>query len=294
MNRTLVLAGMGAFATALVMAMIISASIKNKDKTPTRDILVAARDLPVGAKLDTHNTRWQKWPDTASVPGALMRDKAQDDDWKNQKIRRPITQGEPVTTGALVREIKGSYLAAALEPGMRAIAIDVKAASGVAGFLAPGDRVDVILTYRGGRIAASADDVAALAFSRDGMLEKAADTIVENVRVLATDQDAAGNSAGGERKAKVNKTVTLEVTPKQAEKLAVGSDMGELTLSLRQLGDNASLPVDAPATTDLTTGETLRKALQNSGNTPQGRVRVYTPHSVTDMKIAPQKAEEMP
>lgn len=286
MNRTLVFAAAGAFGTALLMAMIISASMGGKEKGPSQEILVATKDLPVGATLKDGTVRWQKWPDTAAIPGALIRDKIKEDDWKDQKVRRALTKGEPVTLGALVREIKGSYLAAALDEGMRAIAIDVKAASGVAGFLAPGDRVDVILIYNA-RLG-NGDMLAAAAASENGMMEKASETIVENVRIMATDQDSLGNTAGGERKAKVNKTVTLEVTPKDAEKIAVATEMGNLHLVLRQLGDASSRKEQGIGTTDLGTAESLRRSIQQTGGgSATGRVRVYSGGEVQEIKIVP-------
>ncbi len=286
MNRTLVFAAAGAFGTALLMAIIISASMGGgKEKSPAREILVAAKDLPVGAPLTDSAVRWQKWPDAATIPGALVRDKVKEDEWKEQKLRRSLTAGEPVTSGALVREIKGSYLAASLDEGMRAIAIDVKAASGVAGFLSPGDRVDVILIYRA-RVGGG--DQLAAAATESGLLEKASETIVENVRVMATDQDSLGNTAGGERKAKVNKTVTLEVTPKDAEKIAVATEMGSLHLALRQLGDNSSRRGQSVGTTDLGAAESLRRSIQETGGGGgTGRVRVYSGAEVQEIKIVP-------
>jgi pilus assembly protein CpaB len=292
MNRTLVFAAAGAFATAILMAMIISASMGGKDKTPAQEILIATKDLEIGAKIDTNSAHWEKWPNAGNLPGALIKDQVKEQDWKDQKIRRALSKGEPVTKGALVSEIKGSYMAAALEDGMRAIALDVKAASGVAGFISPGDHVDVLLIYRS-RASNDPDALAREALNEDGMLERASETIVENVRVMATDQDAAGNTGSAERKAKVNKTVTLEVSPKQAEKLAVATDMGDLHLVLRNLGDKTTLSDDDVATTDLNTAKSLRKSMRRlgsgSGGDPSSQLRIYTPAEVQHVDMVPQQ-----
>jgi pilus assembly protein CpaB len=289
MNRTLIFAGLGALATALLVAMLISASIGGKKSNAT-EVLVATKDMSIGSAIDANNTRWQKWPNASAIPGVIIRDKVKEDDWKEQKIRRALVKGEPITEGALVREIKGSYLAAALEPGMRAVSIDVKAASGVAGFLSPGDRVDVILTYHTRMDTNNAQIGAALLAGEDGMLERASETIVQNARVMAADQDAAGNQAGGERKAKVNKTVTIEVTPKEAEMLVIGTEMGELHFSLRQLGDVTKIDPTASPTTDVTTAKVLREQLKDIGrfdNPNNSQVRVYTPNEVNVIKVIP-------
>jgi len=287
MNRTLVFASVGALATALLVAMMLSAVMGGKSsKEPVKEILVAAKDLPIGTALTTSNTHWQKWPGSTSVSGALYRDKVKEDDWKDQKIRRALTKDEPITQGALVREIKGSYLAASLGPGMRAVTMDVRASSGVAGFIAPGDRVDVILTYN---VRVNTDNPSPRL--QNLLVEKASETILQNLRVLATDQDANGD--GDERKAKVSKTVTLEVSKEGAEKLALASQLGEVSLAMPQLGDDKIDDDDHPVT-DVTTGHILKKALaiRNEEQSPSGNVRVYTNNGVQVVPVirAPQSA----
>lgn len=282
MNKTLVFAFAGALATALLAAMLLSAAFGNKSKAPVQETLVAARDLPIGTSLNKNNVRWQKWPQGA-VPGALIRDKVTENDWKEQKIRRVLTDGEPVTQGALVREVKGSYMAATLEKNMRAVSIDVKAASGVSGFLAPNDRVDVILTYD---VRVRSDNNANAL--QELVLEKASETVLQNLRVLATDQDADGMD--GERKAKVSKTVTLEVSKEGAEKLALAGSMGELHLALRQLGDEKIAVAKATQhVTDVTMGGVLHDAVQRRNNLEGGgggsSVRVYSGNSVTQVPV---------
>lgn len=277
MNRTLIFASVGALATALLVAMLLSASMSGKSKETVQEILVASEDINIGSKLTTSNAHWQKWPDGASVPGALYRDKVKDADWQDQKIRRSMTKDEPITDASLVHDIKGSYLAAALDPGMRAVSIDVKqAASGVGGFVAPGDRVDVILTYN---VRVSSD--ATQNQIQQLVVEKASETILQNLRVLATDQDTDG-ADNADRKAKISKTVTVEVTKEGAEKLALAAQLGDISLSMRQLGDNnIDDTMDHPVT-DVTTGKILKRAIEmrNNGANPSAGVRVYTNNGV--------------
>ena len=274
-------AGMGAAGTALLVAMLLSALTGKKDQSaPVAEILVAEHDLPIGSVLNASNTHWQKWGGP-SVPGALLRDQTNDEQWMKQKTRRALTSGEPVTAGALLQENKGNLLAARLEKNMRAVSIDVKAASGVSGFLRPDDHVDVVLTYNA-RVQANTSSNALQEIAMD----KAAETILENVRVLATDQDATG-AASGNDSGKISKTVTLEVSKEGAEKLALATQMGEIVLALRQIGDTAESEIKDKGVTDVSASKILskmiatRNALENTGST----IRVYGGTSVQEVPV---------
>jgi pilus assembly protein CpaB len=142
-------------------------------------------------------------------------------------VRFPITAGEPVTQGALVAPGDRGFLAAALGPGMRAVTIVVSAKTGVAGFVFPGDRVDLMLTQtvKGGG---------------DGEPLKVTETVLRNLRVLATDQSTESETVEGKTVVRAFRTVTLEVTPRIAEKIAVSETLGALSLSLRSIADNQS------------------------------------------------------
>jgi pilus assembly protein CpaB len=108
---------------------------------------------------------------------------------------------------------------------MRAITVSVSAQSSVAGFVFPGDRVDLMLTQT---------------VSGDGPALKASETIVRNIRVLATDQRTSAEDAEGKRAVAVYGTVTVEVTPRIAEKIAVAQSIGQLSLALRSIADNTA------------------------------------------------------
>jgi pilus assembly protein CpaB len=142
-------------------------------------------------------------------------------------VRYPITAGQPVTRGALVGPKDRGFLAAALGPGMRAITVPVNTSTGVAGFVFPGDHVDMVLTQQ-------------VQGGGDGPALKVSETIVRNLRVLATDQRTDSKGDDGKTEVKTFANVTLEVTPRIAEKIAVAQSMGTLSLSLRSLADNTA------------------------------------------------------
>jgi pilus assembly protein CpaB len=119
------------------------------------------------------------------------------------------------------------FLAAALGPGMRAVTVPVSSTTGVGGFIFAGDRVDVVLTQE-------------VAGGGDGPPLRVSETIVRNMRVLATDQRTDSKDEEGKTVPKVMSTVTLEVTPRIAEKVAVAQSVGSLSLSLRSIAENAA------------------------------------------------------
>jgi pilus assembly protein CpaB len=141
-------------------------------------------------------------------------------------VRNAITAGQPVTQGALVKPGDRGFLAAALGPGMRAVTVPVSAQASVAGFVFPGDRIDLVLTQT---------------VSGEGTPLKVSETIMRNLRVLATDQRTDNNvDAEGKTQVRTFSNVTVEATPKIAEQIAVAQTIGTLSLSLRSIADNSS------------------------------------------------------
>jgi pilus assembly protein CpaB len=192
-------------------------------------VLVAKKALTVGTIIDPDSFAYQPWPKEL-MQSAYYVEGAPDGDPKKllgQVVRYPITAGQPVTRGSLVGPEDRGFLAAALGPGMRAITVPVNASAGVAGFVFPGDHIDLVLTQ-------------AVAGGGDGPPLKVSETIVRNLRVLATDQRITDKNADGKIEVRTFANVTLEVTPRIAEKIAVAQSLGSLTLSLRSIADNAS------------------------------------------------------
>src|SRR6476661_901905 len=140
-------------------------------------VLVAKKALPVGTIIDADSFTFQPWPKEL-MQSAYFVDGQPDGDPKKllgTVVRYAVTAGQPVTRGSLVGPQDRGFLAAALGPGMRAITVPVNVASSVAGFVFPGDHVDMVLTQT-------------VSGGGDGPALKVSETIIRNLRVLATDQ----------------------------------------------------------------------------------------------------------
>src|SRR3990167_4602155 len=189
-------------------------------------VLVAQRALPAGTIITADALSFQKWPEELVKDAYFIDGESDINQLLGTVVRFPVTAGEPVTQGSLVKPGDRGFLAAALGPGMRAVTVPVSAKTGVGGFVFPGDRVDLVLTQT------------VKAEQGDGL--KASETILRNLRVLATDQSTTHETVEGKTVVKSFKTVTLEVTPKIAEKVAVAQTIGTLSLSLRSIADSQS------------------------------------------------------
>ena len=192
-------------------------------------VLVAKKALPVGTIIDADSFAYQPWPKEL-MQSAYYVQGAPDGNPQQllgTVVRYAITAGQPVTRGSIVGPQDRGFLAAALGPGMRAVTVPVNKDSGVAGFVFPGDHVDLVLSQQ-------------VPGGGDGPPLKVAETIVRNVRVLATDQRITDKDADGKTIIKTASNVTLEVTPRIAEKIAVAESMGRLSLSLRSIADNTA------------------------------------------------------
>src|SRR5688572_17036307 len=192
-------------------------------------VLVAKKDLPVGTIIDATMLGFQDWPADALESAYYTQASPDADPSKlfGTVVRYPITAGQPMTRGALVGPKDRGFLAAALGPGMRAITVPVNATTGVAGFVFPGDRVDVMLTQE-------------VAGGGDGPALKVTETVIRNVRVLATDQRTDSKGEDGQTLVRTFSNVTMEATPRIAEKIAVAQSLGQLSLVLRSIADNSS------------------------------------------------------
>lgn len=219
-------------------------------------ILVAAKDIQPGKRLTDADMAWKDWPadeidpsfiidaSAPSVPkdatpekkveGAVetvarvaneAAGKGLKSDYLGSVVRETILAGEPIIGRKIVRAGDSGYLAAYLEPGMRAMAIGVTVETAAGGFILPGDRVDVVLSREnetGGENAPGPKFTAT--------------TVMRNLKVLAIDQQTR---AGDDAQAVVGATATLEVGPQDAEALALSKAEGDLSLVLRSYADNA-------------------------------------------------------
>jgi pilus assembly protein CpaB len=190
-------------------------------------VLVAKKALPVGTIIDPDSFTLQPWPKELMQGAYYVEGQPDTKNLAGTVVRYAIAAGQPVTRGSLVGPEDRGFLAAALGPGMRAITVPVNASTGVAGFVFPGDHIDLVLTQQ-------------VPGGGDGPPLKVSETIVRNIRVLATDQRFTDKDEDGKTQVKTFSNVTLEVTPRIAEKVAVAQSMGNLSLSLRSIADNSA------------------------------------------------------
>ncbi len=241
--------------------------------TETRRVLVAKQTMEAGRFVRAEDLRWAAWPKDGVAEGYVVEGEAPKglkpapnaaDGGKSNThgtavfdgavVRTRITAGEPVTALKLVQPGERGFLAAVLAPGKRAVSVPVNATTGIAGFIFPGDQVDVIFigqmrleTRRGD---AEGSKVKKIEFS---------ETLLSGARVIAMDQKVEA----GDGQAKVAKTATLEVTPKQAEKVALALKMGGVSLSLHSLARH-----DVAETGDDRFAEVARTVGALSGDAP--------------------------
>jgi pilus assembly protein CpaB len=291
MNKTILMIMGGALIVAVLVAVLVQAKLGGGQKAQidSSEILVAKRKLSTGDILTPEDIRWQSWPEASFFKGVIKKADQPDEnqlDVYDAPLRRNIEAGEPVTRQALVADIKGgnNMLAAMISPGMRAVAIPVKPETMVGGFLTPGDRVDVLLSY-----------APQLPSDQMGINEQiikrfASETILSNIKVLAVDQNSK-DEAGA---AKVGKTVTLEVDREGAETVALARRMGDLTLALRRIGENDK-PEDKknPLTTDATTSQVIKtlNQVKREFNPVKNSVRVYSGNSIVNVPLRDDDAQ---
>ncbi len=188
-------------------------------------VLVAQRALPVGTIITADSISFQAWPKEMIQDAYFLDGEADMNKLLGTVVRFNVTAGQPVTQGALVSPGDRGFLAAALGAGMRAVTIPVSEKTAVGGFVFPGDHIDLVLTQT-------------IKPSDDGESLRTSETILRNIRVLATDQSTENEMVDGKTVIRNFRTVTVEVTPRIAEKVAVAQQMGSLSLSLRSLADN--------------------------------------------------------
>lgn len=201
---------------------------------PVIEVLVAREALPTGTFVKPEQLRWQPWPEQGVNQAYLVKGKADMNVFVGGVVRQPVSAGEPVTAARIVTPGDRGFLAAVLQPGMRAVSVSINAETGISGLVFPGDRVDLIV----------AQSFRPTNSGQQAQTRRASETVLEDIRVLAIDQ----NTKDGNEKPAVGKTVTVEVTPKQAEAVAVAAQLGKLSLSLRSLAtaeESNSALVDA-------------------------------------------------
>ena len=201
----------------------------------TVDILVAKADINMGQVVAAGDIQWQIWPASAGSSYFVRRKDRPDaiEQLTGSIARSPFVAGEPIREAKLIKANGSGFMAALLPSGMRAVSTEISPETGAGGFILPNDRVDVLLTRRDREVERTT-----------GVEAHVSETILTDVRVLAIDQTI--EEKNGQRVV-VGRTATVELSPRQAETLAVSRQRGVLSLALRSLIDanaHAAAPDD--------------------------------------------------
>ncbi len=186
----------------------------NALKLPTQDVVIAAKEIMPGTTISKEMVKVASWPKT-SVPAESFATPRQ---VVGKVMMAKTLANEPITKSKLTRE--GTDLTVRLTPGLRAMAVKVDEIVGVSGFIAPEDRVDVITTMAPP--------------GKNSRNQRIAKIVLQNKRVLSVAQKIERNGD----KPKIVRSITLEVTPAEGEKLSLATLQGKIILALRAVGDN--------------------------------------------------------
>ena len=189
-------------------------------------VAVASMPLTYGADITPDKVKFVNYPATSLPPGTYRTMAQLLPQGKRRVALRPIQVNQPLLASDLSGEGQNASIAALLPDGMRAATVRINAVSGVAGFIKANDTVDVLITRQ--------------PIGPDGATQgkSVTDVLLQNIRVIAMGGDAAGANS----KARVTSTATLELTPLDAQKVALGSQLGDLSLVLRKPGEDQNIP----------------------------------------------------
>jgi pilus assembly protein CpaB len=229
-----------ALAAAIVLGLVavyvaniyIGGSKQQQELQGTTKVAVASIPMAYGTELTPDKVRFVEYPAASVPPGSFTNAAQMMPAGQKRFVLLPMSVNEPILAGKISAPGAGASIAALLPDGMRAATVRIDDVSGVAGFVQPNDSVDVLIT-RQVQGAAGAQQVT--------------DVLLQNVRVLAIDQQAK-NPDGTP---KVGRTATFEVAPLDAQKLALGSQTGSLSLVLRKPGETNNPVVETISMNDL-------------------------------------------
>ena len=239
MKRQTLIALAAAVILGLVAVFIANSYLTSRERqlanSPEGMVRVAVASLPLeyGGDVTPDKVKFVNYP-AASLPPGTYRSMAELLPMGKRRVAlRPIQVNQPLLAADLSGEGQNASIAALLPDGMRAATVRINDVSGVAGFVKPNDTVDVLITRQ------------AIGTGRE---EQVTDVLLQNIRVIAMDQDAAG----ADGKPVLSRTATMEVTPVDAQKLALGQQLGQLSLVLRKPGEEQNIPqVDTVSLDDL-------------------------------------------
>ena len=234
MNRQTMIALAVAVVLGLFAVFIANSYISGReqkaDLTGTTKVAVAAVPLAYGTDITPDKIKFVDYPKASLPPGAFMTQAQLLPEGKKRFALMTISINEPVLASKISGEGQGASIAALLPEGMRAATVRINDVSGVAGFIQPNDSVDVLITR-----------------TPPGGNQQFTDVLLQNVRVIAIDQEAK-NSDGTP---KLARTATFEVSPIDAQKLALAQEAGNLSLVLRKPGEANNPVVETVSNNDL-------------------------------------------
>ncbi len=215
----------------------IPESMAQQQGPETVRVLVAKQALGYGATLQSENLQWVEWPKAVVPPGAFTSVEELLGEKGDQKriVLRSIEPGEPVIEAKITKFGESPRMSMNLGAGMRAVTISIDAVSGAAGYVAPGDRVDILLTR-----------------TQQGHLVSS--VILQDITIIAVDQSANSETT----RARLGRTVTVEVDTVQAQRLELAQQQGTLSLALRGIGetnDEVLKPVTVDSLADFAADE---------------------------------------
>ena len=286
MNRSSLVSLLIAFALAIVAVVGVQSYLASQqaallavneiDVVPKNTIVVAAQPLRFGKIIEPGGLRVIDWPSEV-VPNGAFRTIADviGETGEPRYVMSSVETGEPLLSSKITGPGQRATLSAVLSQGMKAVSIRVNDVFGVAGFVLPGDRVDIMLT-RNFDNASSADGKA---FT---------DVLMQGVKVLAIDQ-LADNRADNPA---VVKTVTFEVSTPEAQKLTLAQSIGTLSLALRNVASSAVETVTQVNIGDLS-GEVSKELIETQTiqakpvrkSTPMAKVAVYRDAERTEYNV---------
>lgn len=222
------------------------------------EVLVAEINIPSGQFIKPQEVRWQRWPGDDIPDNYILKGDQSKDAVIGAVVRRGLVVGQPITDGSVVKPGDRGFLAAVLSPGMRAVSVPINATSGNSGLIFPGDRVDLILTQ-----------------TLDGdTTRRVSETVLPDIRIIAMGASTGDDPKKGKHHEKA-RTATLEVTPRQAESVALVTELGKLSLSLRSLAKDEEEETVASAETDyVPTWDRDVSSVLRSGRSPANRLLV--------------------
>lgn len=226
MDRRLVTVIVAAVAVALIITVIfyaiVGARAPVQAETPTKDLVVATKDLAMGSVITPEDVRLIEFPENAYPANAF----ATIEDVIDRSVISPILASEPVAMGRVTEKGAGVGLAPLIPEGKRAVALAINQVSGVSGFINPGSRVDILLTGR-----------------PDGSEGQITTTVMENIEVLTAGHRLEMNANGQPENVPV---LNMLLTPEEAELLTLATSEGRIHLILRNPNDEVNVKRQRP------------------------------------------------